>query len=85
VLGVPVVEPKRTGYPIEVVALAAELTGYSGSDPEAAVEALLAARAVARSERNWEAADAVRDGLAALGFSIDDTAQGARVNYEPRS
>jgi cysteinyl-tRNA synthetase len=28
-------------------------------------------------------ADAVRDGLARLGFHIEDTAQGARVIYKP--
>lgn len=84
VLGVHVIEPRKAGYPTEVVALATELAGYAGSDPDAAVEALLAARSVARSERNWGAADAVRDGLAALGFSIEDTAQGSRVAYDPR-
>jgi cysteinyl-tRNA synthetase len=69
------------GYPREVVDLAVSLAGYVGSDPEEAVEALLAARSVARSDKNWAAADAVRDGLADLGFAIEDTASGARVNY----
>jgi cysteinyl-tRNA synthetase len=81
VLGVTIAEPKQAGYPVEVIDLAASLAGYDGSDPEAAVEALLAARAVARSDRNWAAADAVRDGLAALGFTVEDTPQGARVVY----
>jgi len=81
VLGVEIAEPRQTGYPVEVVSLAEQLAGYDGSDPEAAVEALLAARAAARTEKNWDAADAVRDGLASLGFSIVDTPQGARVDY----
>jgi cysteinyl-tRNA synthetase len=72
------------GYPREVVDLAVSLAGYVGSDPGAAVEALLAARSVARSDKNWAAADAVRDGLADLGFVIEDTASGARVAYVSR-
>ncbi len=70
-------------YPVEVVALAAELAGYAGTDPFAAADALLAARAEARASKDWARADAVRDGLAALGFTIEDTAQGARVAYDP--
>jgi cysteinyl-tRNA synthetase len=69
-------------YPAEVVGLAAQLAGYSGSDPAEAVEALLAARAAARSERNWGAADIVRDGLGRLGFVVEDTPAGARVVFE---
>ncbi|MCI9262687.1 MAG: cysteine--tRNA ligase, partial [Eggerthellaceae bacterium] len=69
-------------YPVEVIALAADLAGYTGDDPEAAVAALLEARATARAEKNWAVADGVRDGLAGLGFTIEDTPQGARVTYE---
>ena len=36
----------------------------------------------ARAEKNWAVADGVRDGLADLGFVIEDTPQGARVTYE---
>ncbi|MBE0417847.1 MAG: cysteine--tRNA ligase [Coriobacteriia bacterium] len=84
VLGVTLGDITTGGYPSEVVELAAHLAGYAGTDPDAAVEALLAARSVARTERNWPAADAVRDGLAELGFVIEDTPQGARVIYMPR-
>jgi len=86
VLGVTVQEVARAGeYPREVVAVALQLAGYQGDDPSAAVEALLAARAAARSERNWAAADVVRDELARLGFTIEDTPAGARVSYDPGS
>ena len=70
-----------SGYPLEVVTLADELAGYVGDDAAAAVEALLAARAEARAAKDWGRADAVRDGMAALGFSIKDTPQGAQVEY----
>ena len=82
VLGVTVADSGQADeYPVDVLALARDLAGYSGSDTRAAVEALLAARSAARTERNWAAADAVRDGLARLGFTIEDTPSGARVAF----
>jgi len=81
VLGVSVAEEAGESYPVEVVALAAEIAGFEGSDPAEAVEALLEARASARKEKNWAVADGVRDGLKELGFVIEDTPQGARVSY----
>ncbi len=80
--GVAIAETSMSSFPPEVIDLAVLLAGYSGSDADAAVEALLAARSVARTERNWAAADAVRDGLAELGFTIEDTPQGARVIFQ---
>ena len=68
-------------YPPEVIALAAELGGYSGDDALEAVQALLDARAEARANKDWGTADAVRDGMAAIGFTIKDTPQGAQVEY----
>ncbi|QKF07142.1 cysteine--tRNA ligase [Berryella wangjianweii] len=65
--------------PAELVGLAVELTGYAGDDPAQAAEALLAARAEARAQKNWAVADAVRDRMGALGLAIEDTPQGARV------
>ncbi|MDY3981739.1 MAG: cysteine--tRNA ligase [Paraeggerthella sp.] len=67
-------------YPAEVVPLAADVAGYVGSDASEAVEALLAARTEARAAKDWGRADAVRDGLCALGFVIEDTPQGPRVS-----
>ena len=83
VLGIDVAAAEvGEAYPVEVVALAADLAGYDGDDPEIAVVRLLEARATARAEKNWAVADGVRDGLADLGFIIEDTPQGARVTYE---
>lgn len=83
VLGITLAEVEG-GYPSEVLSLAEQIAGYSGSDAHDAVDALLATREVARTERNWGLADAVRDGLAGLGFTVEDTAQGARVTYRGR-
>ncbi len=82
VLGIHMVEHVAAVYPPEVLALARDVAGYAGDDAEAAVDALLATRAAARTEKNWALADAVRDGLAGLGFTIEDTVQGARVSYD---
>ena len=83
VLGIDVTAAEvGEAYPVEVVALAADLAGYDGDDPEIAVARLLEARATARKEKNWAVADGVRNGLADLGFVIEDTPQGARVTFE---
>ena len=85
VLGVSVEVVRTTDeYPPDVLDLARDLAGYEGTDARAAVDALLAARTVARTERNWAAADAVRDGLARLGFTLEDTPSGARVVFHGR-
>lgn len=68
-------------YPAEVISLAADIAGYDGDDTDAAIETLLQARSAARAEKNWDVADRVRDGLTELGFTIEDTPQGARVTY----
>ena len=74
-------EAAGAAYPPEVIALAVELAGYAGADAVEAVDVLLEARAAARKEKNWALADGVRDGLGGLGFTIEDTPQGARVTY----
>lgn len=69
-------------YPVQVCELAHELVDYDGTDTSGAVAALLDARARARKDRDFVLADRVRDGLACLGFVIEDTPQGARVTFE---
>ena len=63
----------------ELVALASSLAGYSGTESEEAIQALLDCRQSARKEKNFALADQIRDELGALGFTIEDTPQGARV------
>lgn len=81
VLGIAMPVADDDEWPMEVVILAADTCGYEGNDPHEAAQALLDARAQARADKNWAVADAVRDGLSALGFTIEDTANGARVSY----
>ncbi len=85
VLGIEIAEDQTCCYPLEVVDIAAEIAGYRGDNPDIAVDVLLAARAAARAEKDWGRADAVRDGLSALGFVIEDTPQGARVIFKQQS
>lgn len=66
-------------YPAEVVDLAREQADFEGSDAAAAVDALLEARTAARKAKDWGKADAIRDGLKALGLAIEDTPQGPRI------
>ncbi len=68
-------------WPEEVCDLAAQHAGYTGDNTHEAVDALLEARDIARKNKNFVTADAIRDGLCELGFAIEDTANGARVSY----
>ena len=79
VLGVEL-EEAQSALPAELVDLARERAGYAGSDPEEAAEVLLAARQEARKAKDWGTADAIRDGITALGLVVEDTAAGARLS-----
>jgi cysteinyl-tRNA synthetase len=46
------------------------------------VQALIQQRQDARGRKDFEAADAIRDGLDAMGIRIEDTPQGARWTLE---
>ncbi len=76
-LGIDLREQGLTDVAGDLEDLAASL-GISGSDEEATVRAMLDAREVARAQKDWAAADAVRDGLAKLGIVIEDSADGTR-------
>ena len=78
VLGVNIAAEGET-LPAELVDLAREQAGYEGASAEEAAEALLAARQEARAQKNWAVADAIRDGITALGLVVEDTAAGARL------
>ena len=78
VLGVTL-ESSQDELPSELVDLARVHAGYAGTDPEEAAETLLAARQEARAAKDWGTADAIRDGITALGLALEDTAAGARL------
>ena len=49
------------------------------SESFAAAKVLLEARQAARAQKNWAGADAIRNGITALGLVVEDTATGARL------
>jgi cysteinyl-tRNA synthetase len=60
-----------------IATLAGEL-GLDDVEGESAIEAMIDLRAKARSDKDWEAADQIRDGLAAAGIVLEDTPDGVR-------
>jgi cysteinyl-tRNA synthetase len=60
-----------------------ETTGSQATEViDALVQVLMTQRQEARSRKDFAAADAIRDGLDAIGIRIEDTAQGARWTLE---
>ncbi len=78
-IDVAAAEDAEDAYPAEVLALAEQFADFTGASTAEAVNALLEARTAARAAKDWGTADGIRDGLAALGLKIEDTAQGPRV------
>ena len=65
--------------PHELVDLARENAGYEGDSASEAADALITARQEARAAKNWAVADAIRNGITALGLVLEDTPAGARL------
>ena len=70
---------KQADLPAELVAVAADLVGFTGESVDDAAEAVLAARAEARAAKDWPRADAIRDAVQELGLVIEDTTAGSRL------
>jgi cysteinyl-tRNA synthetase len=61
--------------------LAAGPGGYEATlDP--VVEALLRLRSTLREQKNWEAADVIRDILEKAGVMVEDTVEGTRWYFQ---
>ncbi len=77
IFGLAPVERGPAAVPNEVRALADRLS-VEGESLDDLMDGLLSARASARADRDWGTADAIRDGLAAAGITLEDTPDGAR-------
>jgi cysteinyl-tRNA synthetase len=64
---------------LELIGLASLAEPDRGEGPDEEAQALLAEREEARGERDFERADRIRDRLAALGWEVRDSAEGARL------
>jgi cysteinyl-tRNA synthetase len=83
VLGLKLQQEDRSLSPeltAAIVALAEEqgVPLPDDADGDHAIDLLLGQREIARTQRNWAAADGIRDGLSAAGIQIEDTADGPR-------
>lgn len=79
VLGIESVRPSASELPAEIVDLAKQWAGFTGEGADEAAAALVEARANARANKQWDVADAIRDGIAELGLVVEDTAAGTRI------
>ncbi|MEA2003287.1 MAG: cysteine--tRNA ligase [Actinomycetota bacterium] len=73
-LAEPVIALDDIADGIEALARELGIGGVAGSE---AIAALIDLRATARTERDWEKADRIRNGLSEIGIVIHDTADGA--------
>ncbi len=64
---------------LPLLGLESVLSGGEGDGPDAEAEELLADRERARADRDFARADEIRDRLAALGWEVRDTPDGARL------
>jgi len=68
---------------LALVGLESLAEAEQGADADA--EALLAEREDARTARDFERADAIRDRLAELGWEVRDSAEGAKLVRRERT
>ncbi len=69
-------EPKRSLPPDVLDCLSRHEFSFDGASAEEAIEQIIAARALARKERNWAESDRLRDLLANCGIALKDSKDG---------
>jgi cysteinyl-tRNA synthetase len=71
-------DPFDTNYPQSA-------SGNVSAALDGVIQLALKERAAARERKDFAASDAIRDGLLALGITIEDTVQGPRWSMEEKS
>jgi len=72
-------DPLESGIPAAVWKMAQGVNQPEGEAPPPEALALLESRKKARASRDWAASDRLRDEIAALGWSVQDTPQGKEL------
>jgi len=72
-------EPLNAGIPPEVWNLVTTANESEDDAPLPEAQALLESRLQARADKNWAESDRLRDEIAALGWQIQDTPEGAKL------
>jgi hypothetical protein len=72
-------ESLNAGIPPEVWEMVTVANHTEDDSPSEDVQALAAQRQKARDEKNWAESDRLRDEIAALGWQVQDTPEGAKL------
>lgn len=72
-------EPLEAGIPAEVWEMVTAANEPESDTPPDEVQALVEQRQKARDEKNWAESDRLRDEIAALGWTVQDTPEGAKI------
>ncbi len=65
--------------PDEIINICNEFASADPSDFESAMQIIIDVRAKARSDKNWDVADSIRDRLSVAGYRIEDTKSGTKI------
>lgn len=76
-------EPLSAGIPADVWEMVAAANEPEDDTPPPEALALLEARQQARADKNWAESDRLRDEIAALGWQVQDTQDGAKLVKAP--
>lgn len=73
-------EPPEAGIPGEVWELVTAANEPEDNQPPEEVQALLERRQAARADKNWSESDRLRDAIESLGWQVQDTSEGAKLD-----
>ncbi len=72
-------EPLNAGIPAKVWDMVTTASQTTDDAPPQEVQALVDQRQAARADKNWSESDRLRDEIAALGWQVQDTPEGAKL------
>src|SRR5512138_3856325 len=72
-------DPLEKGIPAQVWEMCLNAPALDGDQPPDAVMALMEQRAAARANKDWAESDKLRDEIAALGWTVQDSKEGSKL------